>query len=387
MNFSTKRTAFVFVVLIGVISFFADMTYEGARSIGGQYLAILGASGTIVSIVAGLGEFIGYGVRFISGYLADRTGKYWTALFIGYLCNLLAVPLLALAGSWQMAALLILLERFGKAIRNPSRDALLSYAAKETGRGWGFGLHEAMDKSGAIIGPLIASWILYRQGTYQESFAFFLIPALCALSVLVYARVLYPRPQDLEKETYTLEGRFSKRYWLYVAAISCTAAGYVDFALVAFHFKKNAIVSDIWIPLLFAISMGSAALASLICGRLYDRFGLPVLMFAAGGASLFTPLVFLDGFHAALAGMILWGMGVGVQGSVMQASIADLVPVNRRSTAFGISNMWYGISWFMGSALMGWLYDVSLISLVIFSCLSQLAAIPFFYAVLRARDS
>src|ERR1700730_10431308 len=200
-NGLSKNTAIKFVILLGVVSLFADMTYEGARSITGQYLAILGASGTVVGIVAGLGELIGYGFRLVPGYVSDKTGKYWLITFIGYALNLFAVPLLSLAGNWPLAASLMILERLGKAIRNPSRDAMLSYATKETGRGWGFGLHEAMDQVGAVIGPLIVSCFLYYQGTYQTSFAILLIPALCALSVLVVARFLYPRPQDLEVET------------------------------------------------------------------------------------------------------------------------------------------------------------------------------------------
>src|SRR5580658_3323122 len=143
MNELSKNTAIKFVILLGIVSFFGDMTYEGARSITGQYLAILGASGTVVGVVAGLGELFGYSVRLVSGYISDKTGKYWLVTFIGYTLNLFAVPLLALAGNWPLAASLMILERFGKSIRSPAKDAMLSYATKEVGRGWGFGLHEA----------------------------------------------------------------------------------------------------------------------------------------------------------------------------------------------------------------------------------------------------
>ena len=260
----SKNTAIKFVILLGIVSLFADMTYEGARSITGQYLAILGASGTVVGIVAGFGELIGYGFRLISGYVSDKTGKYWLITFIGYVLNLIAVPLLALTGNWPLAAALMILERLGKAIRNPSRDAMLSYATKETGRGWGFGLHEAMDQIGAIVGPLIVSVVLYYQGTYQTSFAILLIPAICALSVLALAQFLYPRPQDLEIETQSVkvEG-FSKKYWLYIAAVSCVAAGYVDFSLIAYHFEKMSVISNVWIPVFFSIAMAADGLAAL----------------------------------------------------------------------------------------------------------------------------
>jgi predicted MFS family arabinose efflux permease len=191
-----KSSALRFVILIGVVSLFADMTYEGARSITGPYLALLGASGTIVGVVAGFGELIGYGLRLVSGYVSDRTGRYWSITFFGYLMNMLAVPLLALAGSWQLAAILIIAERAGKAIRNPPRDAMLSHATKEMGRGWGFGLHEALDQIGAVLGPLIVTAVLYFKGSYRTGFAVLLIPALLALSVLLVTRLFYPRPRD-----------------------------------------------------------------------------------------------------------------------------------------------------------------------------------------------
>lgn len=388
MDGLSKNTAIKFVILLGIVSLFADMTYEGARSITGQYLAILGASGTIVGLVGGFGELIGYGFRLLSGYVSDRTGKYWLVTFIGYAINLLAVPLLALAGNWPLAASLMILERFGKAIRNPSRDAMLSYATKETGRGWGFGLHEAMDQMGAIIGPLIVSWVLYYQGSYQMSFGILLIPAICALSVLACARMLYPRPQDLEVENSNLKSEgFTKRYWLYIAALCCVAAGYVDFPLIAFHFKKASVMSDAWMPIIFSISMGAAGVAALIFGRLYDTKGFSVLIFATVLASFFAPLVFMDDFYFVLIGMILWGIGLGTQESIMRAVVANLVQMNKRGTAYGILNIWFGVFWFLGSALMGFLYDVSLISLIIFSLGIQLAAIPILFAVKNAKEA
>jgi sugar phosphate permease len=193
-----KQNAIKFVILLGIVSLFADITYEGARSITGQYLAMLGASGAVVGFVSGFGELIGYGMRYFSGLISDKTQRYWLLTLIGYTLNLIAVPLLALAGNWPVAAALIILERFGKSIRTPPRDAMLSFATKETGRGWGFGLHEALDQVGAILGPLVVSAILYFKGSYQTSFILLFIPALCALSVLGAAMFLYPRPQDLE---------------------------------------------------------------------------------------------------------------------------------------------------------------------------------------------
>ena len=383
----SKRSAIKFVILLGIVSLFADMTYEGARSISGQYLAILGANGFIVGLVAGLGELVGYGFRLVSGYVTDRTGKYWLITFIGYAINLLAVPFLALAGNWPLAASLMILERFGKAIRNPSKDAMLSFATQKVGRGWGFGLHEALDQIGAIIGPLIVSCILYYQGSYEMSFGILLIPAICALSVLACARMLYPTPQDLEIENPSLKSEgFSKKYWLYIAALCCVAAGFVDFPLIAFHFKKASVMPDAWMPITFSISMGAAGIASLVFGRLYDTKGFSVLIFATALSSFFAPFVFVDDFYFALIGMILWGIGLGSQESIMRAVVADLVRMNKRGTAYGILNIWFGIFWFLGSALMGFLYDISLISLILFSSGIQLVSIPILFAVKNIKE-
>lgn len=192
----SKATGVRFVILLGVVSLFADATYEGARSIAGPFLALLGASGTAVGIVAGLGELAGYGLRLVSGYLSDRTHRHWAMTLIGYAVNLLAVPILGLAGSWQIAAALLIVERMGKALRTPVRDAMLSYATKQTGRGWGFGLHEAMDQVGAIAGPLLVTGVIATQNNYPVAFAILAIPALLALSVLLTARAL-PAPAGL----------------------------------------------------------------------------------------------------------------------------------------------------------------------------------------------
>jgi len=195
---SIDRAALRFIVLIGIVSLFGDMTYEGARSIVGPYLATLGASAAVVGIVAGFGELVGYAIRLLSGYIGDRTGRYWTVTIIGYVLNLFAVPLLALAGNWEIAVVLIVAERMGRALRAPTRDAMLSHAATRTGAGWAFGLHEAMDTTGAIVGPLAVSAALYLGQGYNTSFAMLVVPALLSIIVLFVARSQFPAPRDLE---------------------------------------------------------------------------------------------------------------------------------------------------------------------------------------------
>jgi MFS family permease len=381
----SNKTALKFVILLGVVSLFADMTYEGARSVTGPFLAILGASGTVVGVVAGFGELIGYALRLVSGYISDKTGKYWTVTFVGYFVNLLAVPLLALAGRWETAAVLMIAERMDKAIRNPSRDAMLSYATQRIGRGWGFGLHEAMDQIGAILGPIIVAGVLFFNGGYRISFAILLVPALLALAVLLVARALYPHPRDLEVASVELKTKgFSRLFWLYLVAVSLVAAGYVDFPLISFHFEKLSVVPKVCIPVFYAVAMGVDALSALFFGRLFDRVGLSILIIVSLLSSLFAPLVFLGGFNLALVGMGLWGVGMGAQESIMRAAIAEMVPMDKRSTAYGIFNAGFGLFWFSGSALMGVLYDISVSSLIIFSVVMQLASIPFFISIRKS---
>ncbi|MDE1889001.1 MAG: MFS transporter [Planctomycetota bacterium] len=378
----SKATALKFIVLLGVVSLFADVTYEGARSINGPYLAILGASATTVGFVAGFGELIGYSLRLVSGYISDKTGRYWAITLFGYALNMLAVPALALAGRWEIAAALMITERIGKAIRTPARDAMLSHATKEIGRGKGFGLHEALDQIGAVLGPLVVGGVLYFKESYRTGFVILLVPAMMAISVLITARWLYPQPRNLEAVSPELETKgFPKKFWIYLSAVALIAAGYADFPLIAYHFKKVSTVSDIWIPLFYAIAMGVDALAALLFGYLFDRKGISILIIASLFSMFFAPLIFWGGFYSALIGMSLWGIGMGAQESIMRAAIAEMVPINRRGAGYGIFNAGYGLFWFLGSALMGVFYDISLTSLIAFSVVTQIASIPLLLLV------
>lgn len=372
-----NRKALGFVILLGVVSLFADVTYEGARSIAGPFLATLGATGTAVGVVAGFGELVGYGLRLVSGLISDRTRRYWSITVLGYAVNLAAVPLLALAGRWEMAAALLIAERVGKAIRTPARDAMLSHATSRLGAGWAFGLHEALDQVGAVAGPLIVAAVLQARNSYREGFVILLAPALMAITVLLIARILYPRPRDLEPITPELEpAGFPRAYWLYLGAVGLVAAGYVDFPLIAYHFQRTAVVSQSWIPVFYAVAMGVDAVAALVFGRLYDRIGISALVFVSLMSSLFAPFAFLGGFRGALFSMALWGIGMGAQESVMRAAVARMVPPDRRGSAYGFFNAGYGVAWFLGSAALGALYDISIPALIAFSVATQLASVP-----------
>lgn len=376
------KKALKFVLTIGIVSFFADFTYEGSRSITGPFLLMLGASGVVVSMAAGFGELLGYGLRFFSGCFSERTGEFWPITITGYLVQMAAVPLLALAGNWQIAVGLILLERIGKAIRNPPRDVMLSHAAKQMGMGWGFGVHEALDQFGALFGPLLVALILARRGDYRVAFGTLLVPAFMTIVFLLIARFLYPRPEDLEANSQNLKTKgLPRSFWIYLAGAALVAMGFADFQLIAYHFVKAGVAPNTWIPIFYSVAMAVSGTGSLMFGRLFDRFGIIVLIPLTLISAVFAPLVFLGGFWMALVGAALWGLGMGVHESIIPAAVATMVPADRRPSAYGLFTGTYGIFWFVGSAIIGVLYDHSTPAVIAFCVVVEFAAIPLFLKV------
>ncbi len=378
------RRALAFVVLLGVVSLFSDMTYEGSRSIWGPYLGTLGATGAIVGVVAGGGELLGYVLRLFTGALADRTRRYWTITIVGYAINLLAVPALALAGNWPVAAGLVIAERGGKALRTPARDAMLSYAAKDMGgAGWAFGLHEALDSIGGVLGPLIAALVLCLHGGYRHAFAWLLLPALGALVTLAIARAKFPQPQQLDPRPAPeiADARALRDLKVFLVATALVAAGYADFALIAFHLARDHVVGSDVVPVLYAIAGLAGGATALVLGRLFDRRGLSVLLWTTLVPALYAPLVFLGGEWAALAGMVLWGIGFGAHDSLFRAAVAQRIPRERRATVMGVFNAIYGSAWFLGSVLLGVLYDVNPLYTVIAALVLQLVACPLLWSL------
>ncbi len=375
-----------FIILLGIISLFGDVTYEGARSVTGPYLYTLGASPGVVGLVAGIGEFIGYSLRLASGYVADRTKAYWLLTFVGY-GLLLSIPLLAFAGYWQLAAVLIILERMGKAIRTPARDTMLSYATKKVGRGWGFAVHEALDQVGAIIGSLAFSLVLLFHGSYHEGFTILWIPALLTLAVLAVARRKFPSPQKLEApEEISRQGiqtKLPRVFWLYTVFTLLSMAGFANFQLISYHLAAQAIVPDAQIPIIYAIAMAVDGVAALVVGRTYDRIGLTSLL-AIPLLTLPIPFfAFSTSYSSVLIGMALWGVVLGIQETIMRAAIADLTPIERRGFAYGVFYTMYGAGWGLGGAVMGLLYEHSISYLILFAVVMELISIPLFFLVKR----
>jgi hypothetical protein len=380
-----RASALRFIVCLGIVSLFADMTYEGAHSIIGPYLKDLGASALQVAFIAGVGEMLGASLRYFSGRFADKTRSYWLITFSGYAMNVIAVPALAFAQNWQTAAILIIAERTGKAMRGPARDVLLSGATEEIGHGWGFGLHSIMDQTGAVIGPLVMVAAVARAHHFGPAFLWLVFPAVGTLLALTIARVL--NPDRLAKTKVAGTQVLPRVFWIYVAAAGLLACGFVDFPLLAYHFQNAGISTAVEIPLLYAGAMAVNGLTALIFGRLFDRYGLNTLVFGILFSLIGLPLGFLGGAWGAVASVACWATGLGAQDACLRSGIATVVSMNKRGSAFGAFNGVFGVMWFLGSLVMGLLYSRSLTGLVGFGIVAQLGAAVMFFRLRRDLQS
>lgn len=391
-----RSTALLFLVLTGVISLLGDMNYEGGRSVVGQYLNLLGTTAFALGLAAGLGEFIGYAFRLISGTLVDKTKQYWTFIIIGFAVQLCSLPSMAFVSGWKLAVAFLFFERLGKAIKKPAYDALISFAAKQTGSGFGFGLHEAMDQIGAFLGPALFSLLLMlgpnktELAGYRTGLLLLFIPAGLAILTIIGTRFVFPHPQRFEIPSKTPEvafGGFSKLYWLLAVSSALLAMGITDFPLVGLHLSKTGNFPENALPLLYAGAMAVDAFAAIFIGLLYDRLGLKTLWVLFFIEIFTAPLLFLTKFYGVIIGAIVWGISVGTQESILKAAIGDIVPENRRGRAFGLFHTIFGAFWFIGSAIIGALYDKwGALPLVIFSVVVQSASLIVFSIAVKEHN-
>src|ERR1700761_6259111 len=380
-----KRSGLLFILAFGAVSFFADMGYEGMRSSTGPFLALLGASGTAVGIIAGAGELFGYLLRAVSGRVAGKTGAYWPLTLAGYLLQMAVIPLLGLCGNWQMAALVIVLERTGKAIRNPTANFMMSRAGEHIGQGWAFGLQEAMDQAGAMAGPLIVALVLAHHGSYAHAFLWLGIPAILTLVSVFTVAFRFPYAGHIVSPNLHLNFKLPRAYWLYALSSGLVAFGFADYPLIAYHFKQAGLVSDATIPILYAVAMATSGLGALLFGIAFDKRGFGIFPTAILAAALVTPMTFLGGHDLAIIGAGFWGLALGAQNSILTAGIAKIVPEHSRARAYGFFSGIFGISWFLGSAVMGFLYDKSLYALVAVSVVAEIAALLPLLVAIRIR--
>lgn len=376
---------------MGIVSLFSDMTHEGARSILGDFLNLTGASAATIGFVSGLGELLGYGLRILSGRLADKTKQYWTLIIVGYTIQVLAIPALALTteNGWVFACSLVLLERIGKGIKKPAKNTLVSFASSEIGAGKGFAYLEFIDQLGAFLGPVILFVIGSIMGTsnllstYRTSFLILGIPAVITIALTLFSRWKYPHPEvfDRTKEDTTENFVFRKSFLFYMIAICLFAFGFIDFTIITLHTAKSQLFPAETLSLFYALAMLVDAFAALFFGWLYDKVGMKSLMLSTLISSGFSILIFLVNSRAAMiAGIVLWGIGMGAQESIMKAAVSHFVPHDMRSTGFGIFETGFGITWFLGSWILGALYDYNILLLVIISVSVQLLAV-FFYSL------
>lgn len=384
--------AIAFIILMGFVSMLSDMTHEGAKSIYGQFLSIVGASPKTISLISGLGEFIGCSLIIVTAAIANKTKKYWLLTFIGYAINLLAIPALSLTleNGWIYAASLIIMERIGKAIRKPSKNTLVSFASNDVGAGKAFALQEFLDQLGAFIGPIILTLVIYFKGetnlfsSYKTCFLILGIPAIITLLLLIFAMIKYPDPENtfekVEKEEKKKEKFiFNKSYLFYLIAISLSAASFIDFPLINYYVSSLDVINETYLPLLYSLAMLVDAFAALLFGFLFDKIGLKTLIISTIISSFFAPLIFITGnMTFIILGIILWGVGMGAQESILKAAVATIVPKNNRALGYGIFEFSFGLCWFIGSLILGYIYEYSLLALAIFSCVVQLLAIPAF---------
>lgn len=438
----------LFITLMGVVSLFSDMTHEGARSILGPFLSLTGASATAVAVVSGAGELCGYSLRLLSGFVADKTHKYWALVIAGYALQVASVPALALvgAGGWTVACALVITERIAKAVKKPAKNTLVSFAASGIGVGKGFAYQEVLDQIGAFAGPVMlfvlakikAEGIAATAGvssnaastfeTYRLCFAALSVPAVITVVFTLIARAKFPHPEAFEKDeeevkinkseemgeetrnntadkNNTIEavasptplkssellssplssqvpsppplpehravhsnmvrGGFRPVFALYMAGICLFAFGFADFPLLSLHAAKTGLFTPSNITLLYALAMFSDAISALIFGTLFDRIGSLSLALSTFIAAAFAPLVFISSSTATpiIAGIVLWGVGMGAEESVMKACVAAVMSKSMRSRGFGFAETGFGIAWFAGSVVMGALYDKSRIAL------------------------
>ncbi|WP_295149952.1 MFS transporter [uncultured Peptoniphilus sp.] len=396
--------AMTFIILFGIVSLFSDMTHEGASSIRGAYLALLGASAGTIGFISGLGELIGYSMRYVFGKITDRTKKYWPMVIFGYILDILAVPALALVGEkgWIAAALLLVIQRMGKAIKKPAKDTIMSFAASQEGVGKSFGIQEMLDQIGAFLGPVFLYLVMLfkTDGTtfeiYRTAFAFLAIPGFITILLLFITKREFPNPEAFEPEAKKEEAFVMKKSFIYyIVGISFFAFGFMDYALVIMHISKNftglggsyetfRLISEETLPLLYAGAMLVDAVAAFIFGHIYDKKGVRALVISTIISAPFS--LFIFGFKseaAILFGLVLWGIGMGAQESILKAAVTSMVPKKNRATGYGIFECSFGIFWFLGSWVLGVIYSKSLPLMIGLSIFAQVLAIPFYLRASR----
>ena len=381
------KDAYLGIILLGIVSLMGDVVYEGARGIVPSYLEFLGASYFVVGLAFGLGDFLGYALRLLSGFLADATHAYWVFIFLGY-GLIVSIPFLGFSTSLEIAIILVLLERLGKAFRSPSRDTVLSVISKGIGAGKAFGIHELLDQIGAIIGPLMVAFLMFSSDDYHYTFKFLFIPFVILLAALTYTfkRIGAKTIIEGEKAEGRRKGRLEKPFYIYTLAVLLNTVGLITYALILGKASEILKPSEQqWIvPLIYLLIQGVDASVALIAGYSYDKFGIKVLT-APFILSIFPSLLVMGSSELStiLIAAVFAGLVLGMQESIYRAAVSELTPIYLRGTAYGIFNTAYGVGFLISGAIYGFLMDVNapLFAVAIYTFVTQLIATVFLLKV------
>ncbi|BAK36991.1 putative major facilitator superfamily transporter [Microlunatus phosphovorus NM-1] len=409
---STRRTAWSLVVGFGLVSLTADMVYEGARAITGPLLASLGATAAVVGLVSGLGEAVSLLLRLVSGSWADRSGRYWRWTIAGYAITAVSVPALAItpflgAAGLVVGCLLIIAERFGKAVRSPAKSVLLAQASGVVGLGRGFGVHKALDQLGAFAGPLLVAAVISLTGALWSGLVVLAIPGALSIIVLLVLRrasndtgtasngpdsptpgvVSNPSAMPIPSATPTAQPlprhRLPSEFWTFAAAAGATTAGLVTFAVIGYHLVDGRVTSAALVPVIYAAAMAAAGVAALGTGFLFDRIHARVLLVLPLLVAAVPVFAFADALPLVMVGVLAWGAASGLQDSTVKALVADLVPAPRRGTAYGLFAAVQGGAAVLGGVIAGALYDHSTPALIAYVAATQLIALVLLVRTLR----
>ncbi|MCS7136890.1 MAG: MFS transporter, partial [Candidatus Caldarchaeum sp.] len=315
------------VLMLGLVSLLGDFVYEGGRSVLPDYMRQLGMSAFLVGASLGLAELAGWVARPVGGLVADRTGRYSTLVKAGY-GGLFIIPLIGLISSWYVVVLLAFAERVFKGIRTPSRDAMLVRMRGEVGLGTAFGIHELMDQFGAAAGPLLAIAVL----TLFNSTPLVFIAMAAPYAALLAAILLLPSYSEPSKAA--VKTRVSRPILHYSAAVGLNCAGLLPLPLVLYMVSAAAGASSWLVPAAYTVAMVVDAVAGLILGRAFDRYGGIVVVSAFLLAVL--PPVFIQSSVALLmVCALLVGVVVGAQESVFRAVVAQIAEKEGLGGAYG----------------------------------------------------
>ena len=336
------------IVLLGLTSLFADWLYEGARAALPQYLKGLGASALAVGLVFGVGDSLGYLLRFATGPLADRRGGYWGETFAGYALQVLAVVGLALAPWLAAAVALVMVERASKALRTPARDAIISSAG--AGRqSFAFGLHASLDQIGAVAGSATALLALAAGVEYGDLFLLLAAPGVAALAVLSAAYRLGVRPA---RRGGGARSPLGVQLLLFALSQLLFGASLMHISLEMYEAQGAPWMGSA----IYLAAMVFEIPLSLAWGRLYEM-GRWALYLGPVAAVLATSAFSTGSLVLGFAGAFAYSAATSYADIAAKARAVELGGV-AKATALGAVNAAFGLGYLAGGAIYGYLLDV-----------------------------